>query len=91
MAKIIVDHNPSEEKLNQLGIKRCPTWSKEPSTFPWSYSQTEIAYILQGEVQVTPKGGAPVSFGAGDLVIFENGLECTWHVIKPLKKHYLFE
>jgi uncharacterized cupin superfamily protein len=91
MSKIIVDHNPSEEKLQQLGIKSCPTWSKEPSTFPWSYSQTEIAYILQGEVQVTPKGGEAVSFGAGDLVIFESGLECTWHVIKPLKKHYLFK
>ncbi|MFM8490810.1 MAG: cupin domain-containing protein, partial [Candidatus Methylopumilus sp.] len=54
MSKIIVEKNPSEERLNDLGIKSCPTWSKEPSTFPWSYSEQEIAYILEGEVTVTP-------------------------------------
>ncbi|HAP04569.1 MAG TPA: cupin, partial [Methylophilaceae bacterium] len=54
MSKIIVEKNPSEERLNALGIKSCPTWSKEPSTFPWSYSEQEVAYILEGEVTVTP-------------------------------------
>ena len=33
MSKIIVEKNPSEERLNSLGIKSCPTWSKEPSLF----------------------------------------------------------
>ena len=90
MSKIIVEKNPSEERLNSLGIKSCPTWSKEPSTFPWSYSEQEIAYILEGEVTVTPDGGEPVSFGKGDLVTFKEGLSCTWHVKKALKKHYHF-
>ena len=91
MSKIIVDHNPSKEKLELLGIMLCPTWSKEPSTFPWSYSDQETAYVVEGEVTVIEDGGESVDFGAGDLVIFPVGLKCTWHVKKALKKHYKFD
>ena len=90
MSKIIVE-KPDTEKLSALGVSNWPIWTKEVSTFPWSYSSKEIAYILEGEVTVTPKDGEPVSFGAGDLVTFETGLNCTWHVKKALKKHYRFE
>ena len=90
MAKISVEHNPSQERLDALGILHCPTWSKEPSSFPWTYSEQETAYVLEGEVTVTPNGGEPVNFGKGDLVIFPSGLSCTWHVKKALKKHYKF-
>jgi len=45
---------------------------------------------LEGDVTVTPDEGEPVNFGAGDLVTFKEGLSCTWHVKKPLKKHYRF-
>lgn len=90
MAKITVEHNPSQERLDALGILGCPTWSKEPSSFPWTYSEQETAYVLEGEVTVTPSGGEPVNFGKGDLVIFPSGLSCTWHVKKALKKHYKF-
>ncbi|MBM3350874.1 MAG: cupin domain-containing protein [Betaproteobacteria bacterium] len=87
MSKITVE-KPSKEKLDSLGVSRWPTWSKEISQFPWSFSTQEIAYVLEGEVTVTPKGGEPVSFGAGDLVTFPAGLSCTWSVKKPLRKHY---
>ena len=90
MAKITVEHNPSQERLDALGILHCPTWSKEPSNFPWTYSEQETAYVLEGEVNVTPNVGEPVNFGKGDLVIFPSGLSCTWHVKKALKKHYKF-
>jgi len=90
MSKIIVEHQPSKEKLESIGILRCPTWSKEPSTFPWTYSEQETAYVLEGEVTVTEENGESVSFGAGDLVIFPSGLKCTWHVKKALRKHYQF-
>lgn len=89
MARIIVAR-PDQATLDELGVSRWPIWTKEVSTFPWSYSSIEIAYILEGEVTVTPKQGEPVTFGVGDLVTFESGLECIWHVKKPLKKHYHF-
>lgn len=81
---------PDAAQLAALGVKGWPTWSKEVSTFPWSYSSQEVAYILEGEVTVIPKDGAPVSFGVGDLVTFPAGLSCTWQVKKPLRKHYQF-
>lgn len=90
MSTITVE-KPSAAKLQALGVKQWPTWSKEVSTFPWQYSSTEIAYILEGEVTVTPKGGAPVSFSAGDLVTFASGLDCVWDVKKALRKHYHFD
>jgi uncharacterized cupin superfamily protein len=88
MSNIIIEHNPSTSRLNALGVSSWPTWSKEVSVFPWSYGETEVAYVLEGEVVVTPKGGEPVTFGKGDLVTFPAGLKCSWEVRQPLHKHY---
>jgi len=90
MSKITVEHAPSAARLKELGVNSWPTWSKEVSKFPWSYSEQEVAYVLEGEVVVTPNGGEPVSFGVGDLVTFPSGMSCTWEVKKPLRKHYRF-
>lgn len=90
MSTIIVEHNPEQSKLDALGVKSWPTWSKEVSSFPWTYGEQEVAYVLEGEVTVTPSGGAPVSFGKGDLVTFPAGMSCTWEVKQPLRKHYRF-
>lgn len=85
---MIIVEKPTAEQLVSLGVTSWPTWSKEVSQFPWSFGTQEIAYILEGEVTVTPNGGEPVSFMAGDLVTFPAGLSCNWHVKKPLRKHY---
>lgn len=81
---------PSAEQLAALGVADWPVWQKEVSRFPWHYSSEETAYLLAGAVTVTPKGGAPVSLVAGDLVTFAAGLECVWEVTQPLRKHYRF-
>ncbi|HZV98908.1 MAG TPA: cupin domain-containing protein [Methylophilaceae bacterium] len=90
MSAITVEHAPDDIRLRELGVTRWPTWSKEVSSFPWTYGEREIAYVLEGEVVVTPDGGQPVAFGAGDLVTFPAGMSCTWDVRKPLRKHYRF-
>jgi uncharacterized cupin superfamily protein len=46
--------------------------------------------LLEGDVTVTPDGGAPVRFGAGDLVTFAAGLSCSWDVHVAVRKHYRF-
>lgn len=33
-----------------------PTWGCEASKFPWSYSENETCYVLEGRVIVTPDG-----------------------------------
>ncbi len=78
-------------KLAALGVNSGLTCLKEVSKFPWNYNSQEIAYMVEGEVTVTPKnGGNSVNFGVGDLVTFPAGLSCTWEVKKPLRKHYQF-
>jgi uncharacterized cupin superfamily protein len=42
-------------------------------------------------VTVTPDDGrAAVTVGAGDMVVFPDGMSCTWDVKKAIKKHYNF-
>ncbi len=81
---------PTEEKLEKLNVRSWPVWEKEVSEFPWFYDEKEICYILEGEVIVTPDNGTPVSFGQGDMVIFDEGLRCTWKINKSIRKHYQF-
>ena len=90
MNDITVVQNPSEEQLSALGVFDWPIWSKEASTFPWQYDQTETCYFLDGSVIVTPEGGEPVEMGSGDLVIFPKGMKCTWQILEDVKKHYNF-
>lgn len=88
MAEIKVERRPSEARLQELGVKSWPIWTKEVSEFPWTYDTQEICYFLEGEVEVIPQGGEPVRMGEGDLVTFPAGMSCTWKVTKPVRKHY---
>ena len=44
--------------------------------------------MIEGEVTVTPEGGQPINFSAGDLVTFPEGMNCRWEVHKAVRKHY---
>ncbi len=87
---IRVESQPSQSKIEDLGILNWPVWTKEVSEFPWTYEAKETCYFLSGEVIVTPDGGEPVSMGKGDLVTFAAGMSCTWKIVKDVKKHYHF-
>lgn len=90
MSEILVEHAPAEEHLARLGVRGWPVWTKQPSTFPWEYDEPETCYFLDGDVVVTPAGGAPVRVGKGDLVTFPAGMSCTWEVRSAVRKHYRF-
>jgi uncharacterized cupin superfamily protein len=88
--EITVGRNPSEEELDEMGVRSWPIWTKEASEFPWSYDATETCYVLEGRVVVTPDGGEPVEIQPGDLVTFPEGMSCTWRITEPIRKHYNF-
>lgn len=90
MSRIVVDHEPDETRLTQLGVRRWPVWERDVSTFPWEYFEDETSYIVAGRARVTPEGGATVEIGAGDLVRFESGLICKWQIVEPIRKHCRF-
>jgi uncharacterized cupin superfamily protein len=37
-------------------VRSWPTWGCEVSRFPWSYSENETCYVIEGHVIVTPDG-----------------------------------
>ena len=88
--QITVTKNPSAETLDKLGCRSRPIWERESSTFPWHYDERETCLILEGKVTVTPKDGEAVTFGKGDLVVFPQGMDCTWNVQESVRKHYKF-
>ncbi|MFQ3573912.1 MAG: cupin domain-containing protein [Thermodesulfovibrionales bacterium] len=89
MAKIEIE-KISEEKKAQLNINTWPIWTKEVSKFDWHYDETEVCYILEGNVVITTSDGSKIEIKAGDFVTFPKGLSCTWEVIEPIRKHYSF-
>ena len=87
---IKIERQPSQERLNQLGVSNWSIWTKEISEFPWTYDMQETCYFLEGDVVVTPDGGEPVEMGKGDLVTFPTGVSCTWKIRRDVRKHYQF-
>ena len=80
---------PDESIINDQGVKNWPIWECDNSEFDWHYDQTETCYILEGEIKVKT-AQEEVAIGPGDLVTFPQGLDCTWTVTKPVRKHYNF-
>jgi uncharacterized cupin superfamily protein len=88
---IKVENTPDPARLQALGVKEWPIWTKEVSDFPWTYDGEETCFFLAGEVTVTPAGGEPVTMGAKDLVTFPDGMSCRWQITRPVRTHYRIE
>lgn len=88
--KDIIIKKPSEQEI--ADAQKLPIWQCGISEFDWDYTQTETCYIIEGQVTVKDRpDDNEVSFSAGDMVIFPNGLSCVWKVKSPVVKHYKFE
>ncbi|MCL2695230.1 MAG: cupin domain-containing protein [Clostridiales bacterium] len=83
----IIVKKPSEAEKAEMTRK--PIWTCGVSEFDWYYDSEETCLLLEGEVEVAYAGGS-VRFGAGDYVVFPQGLACVWKVLAPVKKHYVF-
>ena len=86
----LLDIHKATEEEKTMALK-WPIWTKEKSTFPYSYSQTEQFYVITGEVTLTTAQNKTYSFSAGDFVTIPKGIECQWNVKKDIKKHYNFK
>ena len=87
--KDVIVKKPTDEEREKC--LQWPTWSSEVCKFNWEYTETETCLIIEGRVDVyDPEEKECVSFGAGDLVVFPNGLSCIWDVKEAVLKHYNF-
>lgn len=83
---------PLPGEVEKMQIKSWSTWGCGESKFPWTYSDTETAYMIKGKVIVTPdnKDLPAVTLERGDLAIFPAGMSCTWEVQEAISKYYKF-
>mmetsp|Transcript_141160 Transcript_141160/g.199927 ORF Transcript_141160/g.199927 Transcript_141160/m.199927 type:complete len:98 (+) Transcript_141160:52-345(+) len=92
--EIKVKKMSKEDAEKEYNISKWGQWGCDISKFDWTYSGKEVAYILEGEVLVTPTGAwsgcKPTKVEAGDFVEFPDGMTCIWDVTKAIKKHYNF-
>lgn len=47
-----------EEMISKLGCRSWSTWGCDASSFPWTYSDDEVCFVLEGEVRVIPDDGS---------------------------------
>lgn len=49
----------------------------------------EFCHILSGLVEITPEGGEPVTYRAGDSFVMKPGFVGTWRTIETVRKIYV--
>jgi uncharacterized protein len=85
----VVVRKPTKEEFQMC--QSWPIWTCDVSRFDYSYDEKETCLILEGQVTVSDRAGTKsVTFSPGDLVVFPEGLDCTWTVAAPVRKHYNF-
>ena len=55
----------------------------------WVQEENEFIYIISGSLTVTPDGGKPQTFGAGDSAMFPRGWRGTWDLHETVRKVYV--
>jgi uncharacterized protein len=64
-------------------------WSSSESEDEGGPEENEFVYILSGSLTVTPDGGKPATFGAGDCAMFPRGWRGTWDLHETVRKVYV--
>ena len=74
----------------QSGDERfsCGLWQREVQRRYFERPYHEIAYILEGEVEVTDDDGNVVTAGPGDILITPKGSKGFWRNLGPVKKFW---
>jgi uncharacterized cupin superfamily protein len=67
-------------------------WRRDVQRRPFERPYHEIAYIIEGEVEVTCDDGQVLKAGPGDILITPKGSKGQWRNLSPVKKFWaIFE
>jgi uncharacterized cupin superfamily protein len=74
----------------QSGDERfsCGVWERDVQNRYFERPYHEIAYIIEGEVEVTDDDGNLVKAGPGDILITPKGSKGHWKNLSPVKKFF---
>jgi len=85
--KILINSPCNASTIIKYGIKHWPTWECEPCKFPLTYKEKETCLIIEGEAIIKTSNQIH-KIKSGDLVTIPAGFNCTWEILKSIKKHY---
>ena len=61
-------------------------WQRDKQTRHFERAYHEIAYIIEGQVEVTDDDGEVIIAGPGDILITPQGSKGYWKNLSPVKK-----
>ena len=63
-------------------------WRRVPEEGPMEPPYHEVAFIVEGEVEVTDQYGNVHRAGPGDILVTPNGTKAVWRALSPVKKFW---
>ncbi|MDX2277816.1 MAG: cupin domain-containing protein [Hyphomonadaceae bacterium] len=69
----------------------CGEWSAGVGAWRVRYDEWEFCHMLEGACELTPEGGAPQLYEAGDSFVIEPGFTGVWRVIEPMRKRFVIQ
>lgn len=63
-------------------------WSSTEGAWRVEYEEHEFCQILSGRIVLTPEGGQPTTYVAGDAFVIPAGFRGTWETLEPVCKRY---
>ena len=63
-------------------------WERDLQARPFERSYSEIAYIIDGEVELTMDDGRVVRAGPGDILLTPKGTSGFWRNLSPVRKFW---
>lgn len=89
----ILSGQPQEIHRNifegDYGRFRSGVWQCTPGLVAmkdWPYH--EFCLLLSGRVIITPEGGSPREYKAGDALVLPMGFTGTWEILETVRKYY---
>lgn len=92
-AERLLEGNPTTTSWEQdkiAGTVRTGVWEMTPGTNRSIKGDTyEYCHILEGVVEITPDGGTPLRYEAGDHFVMKPGFVGTWRTVETVRKAYV--
>lgn len=93
-AERLVEGNPSFKTwaldASRNGEVNTGIWQATPGvTRSIKGEMFEFCHILEGVIELTPEGGEPVIYRAGDSFVMKPGYKGLWRTIETVKKIYV--
>jgi len=79
-----------DQDVARDGMINTGIWEATPGLTRSVKGETfEFCHILQGVVEITPDGGQPITYKAGDTFVMKPGFVGTWRTIETVRKIYV--